>query len=157
MMQPAEISIWERLTVWLNQPRHAAGLWLGKWSVVAAWLGLFLAVVTPPHGLGVQLCWFHSATGIPCPGCGMTRSLSCALRGMLVESWQFHPMGFLILALFLVTAVQSVCPRQVREKLRRFIETRALWFNGFYLLFVTTFVVYGTVRALACVGARMTQ
>jgi len=66
---------------------------LGKPCLFAAWSGLFLAAVTPPHGAGFTVCWLKASTGIPCPGCGLTRSLSCALRGMFMESWQYHPMA----------------------------------------------------------------
>jgi hypothetical protein len=155
--ESATIGFREKLWRWLHEPRHAAKLWFGRWSVVAAWLGLFLAVITPPHGIGVSLCWFESATGVPCPGCGMTRSLSCALRGLFVESWQYHPLGWLVLGLFVVIAGQSVLPARRREVMMRFVEARALWFNSFYLIFVGTFVLFGLVRALVHTGAMLTR
>jgi hypothetical protein len=49
------------------------------------------------------LCGFRIATGLPCPGCGMTRALVCAAHGHWHEAAQFHPMGpavFVILLLF---------------------------------------------------------
>src|SRR5258707_14511868 len=82
---------------WLHQPEHVSERWLGWPCMMAAWLGLILAVISPAHGSGVKLCWFESATGIPCPGCGMTRSLSCGIRGMFAESWHYHPLGLLVL------------------------------------------------------------
>ena len=78
----------------------------------------------------------------------MTRSLSCGLRGMFAESWQYHPMGLPILALIIFTAGQSLLPRIHRERLAGFIRDRAAIFNLFYLAFTGTFVVFGTVRAL---------
>jgi hypothetical protein len=119
-----------------------------------AWVGLFLAVITPPHGLGFSLCWFESTTGIPCPGCGVTRSLSCGLRGMFLESLHFHPMGLLILGLFCVTAIQSLLLRATRERLARFLEFHARFFNTLYLAFVASFVLFGVGRAIACCAGR---
>src|SRR5262249_17002125 len=81
----------ERIHGWLRNPATAPRLWLAKPSVAAAWLGLALAFVTPPHGTGFTVCWFKNSTGLPCPGCGLTRSFSCALRGMFLESWHYHP------------------------------------------------------------------
>jgi hypothetical protein len=122
--------------------------WLGKFCVPLAWAGLFAAVVFPPHGAGVLVCWFEGATGLPCPGCGMTRSLSCAVRGMFSQSLSYHPFGIFILVLFGGIAAQSVCPKRIREQVADFMRRHADWFNGFYVVFVVTFVAFGAVRGL---------
>jgi len=137
---------------WLNQRQPASTIWLGKYCVAAAWLGLFLAVISPPHGSGVSVCWFHACTGLPCPGCGMTRSLSCGIRGMFHESWEYHPLGLFVLALFVVTAAQSLLPKLLRDRLVRFIESSPKVFNTLYLVFLILFVAFGTARALLHLG-----
>ncbi len=137
-----------RLSQWLEEPRNASRVWLGKSSVLAAWAGLLLAVLTPPGGLGIPLCWLHGATGLPCLGCGLTRSLSCGLRGLFLQSWHYHPMGLTILALFFVIAAQSICPKSLREAVARTIQSRAVLFTSLYLAFVATFVGFGVTRAL---------
>jgi hypothetical protein len=131
----------------LNSVAGVFDRWQGPWTICAAWLGLLLATVTPPHGTGVTICWFKQATGIDCIGCGLTRSLSCGLRGMFAESLKYHPFGLFILALFIFTAVFSVLP-PARRRLAGFMEARPMWFNGFYLAFVVTFVGFGTIRSL---------
>jgi len=139
---------------WLQPSQPASAFWLGKHCVLAAWLGLLLAVASPPHGSGMAVCWVQGATGIPCPGCGMTRSLSCAIRGMFLESWHYHPMGLFVLALFLFTAGQSLLPKALRDRLVGLMQSRAVFFNSFYLAFVVAFVGFGVVRALLhCVAA----
>ena len=137
-----------KLAPWLDPPRAVYDLWLGKHCVLAAWLGLLLAVVSPPQGSGVVVCWFKDATVLPCPGCGLTRSLSCAIRGMLVESWHYHPMGPFILALFTFTAVQSLLPRSFRDQLARQMQARAVIVHRLYVVFVIAFVAFGGIRAL---------
>ncbi len=136
------------MLAWLGQPERAVQFWLGKHCVLLAWLGLLLAGVSAPQGSGISMCWFQDATGIPCPGCGMTRSLSCALRGMFLESVAYHPMGILILALFLFTAGQSLLPKVYREGIERCLQARAMFFNALYLVFVISFVSFGAMRAL---------
>jgi Protein of unknown function (DUF2752) len=39
------------------------------------------------------LCPFRLLTGLPCPGCGMTRSLVSLAHGDLIGSLFFHPLG----------------------------------------------------------------
>ena len=86
--------------------------------------------------LGPISAWVYGTTGVPCPGCGVTRSLSCGLRGLWLESWNYHPMGLLILALFAFTAAQSLLPRAARERVTCWMQHHALAFNSAYLLFV---------------------
>ena len=50
---------------------------------------------------GVELpgvCTLKETTGIPCPGCGLTRSWVAAMHGDLAGSWAFHRVGWLLLA-----------------------------------------------------------
>lgn len=44
------------------------------------------------------VCLFNGLTGIPCPGCGLTRSWVSAVHGDLAGSLAHHPLGWLILA-----------------------------------------------------------
>jgi hypothetical protein len=136
------------LQYWLHAPQGASALWLGKHCVLVAWLGLLLAILSPPHGSGIQVCWFQSATGVPCPGCGLTRSLSCGIRGLFLESWHYHPLGLFILALFAFTALQSLLPQRRRQALSQSLQARPLFFKGLYAAFVVTFVLFGVARAL---------
>ncbi len=50
-------------------------------------------------------CVFAEITGLPCPGCGLTRATSALLRGDWRTSWQFHPFaGFFVIVSPLVAA-----------------------------------------------------
>lgn len=72
-------------------------------------LGLFLAVV----GLVLVLdigCLFRHITGIPCPGCGMTRAHLAALRLDFQAAFSYHPLWFLPLPLLLM---QFLFPRGI--------------------------------------------
>ena len=57
--------------------------------------GLYLAFFGNPEG-GIALipCPVRSAIGIPCPGCGMTRSCLALAQGEFVSAWKFHPFSF---------------------------------------------------------------
>lgn len=66
----------------------------------AAWLALaaHAAWGLPPEGF--VLCPFRLLTGHACPGCGMGRALLHALRGDWAASWDMHPLGLPLLALW---------------------------------------------------------
>lgn len=40
-------------------------------------------------------CTLRSITGLPCPGCGLTRALIAVLRGDLAAALQLHPLFWL--------------------------------------------------------------
>lgn len=43
-----------------------------------------------------SICPFHQWTGLPCPGCGLTRAFVCLGHGRLIESLHWHPIGWLL-------------------------------------------------------------
>ena len=136
-------------------PERAYSIWLDKRCVFAALVGILLAVLSPPEGFGLPVCLFHNATGLPCPGCGMTRSLSCAVRGMFSQSWHYHPLGIPILALFLFTAAQSILPGVCRARVKEFLQSRAVASTRVYVAFVVVFLAFGVGRALVdCFAGR---
>lgn len=51
-----------------------------------------------------SICLFYNATGVPCPGCGMTRSYIHLFKGHIAEAFRFHPLFPLVIFLpFLLT------------------------------------------------------
>jgi hypothetical protein len=49
-------------------------------------------------------CPFNSLTGLPCPGCGYTRSIISLLEGNISASFNHNP-GWFILIIFLATLI----------------------------------------------------
>ena len=47
----------------------------------------------PADDGGFVLCVFRLATGLPCPGCGMTRSFCAIGKGDIERALIFHPLG----------------------------------------------------------------
>ncbi|QDU28194.1 hypothetical protein ETAA8_32940 [Anatilimnocola aggregata] len=43
-----------------------------------------------------ELCYFRRATGLDCPGCGLTRSFISLAHGQLLAAWHFNPAGVLL-------------------------------------------------------------
>ena len=75
-------------------------------------LGAVVATALDPTtiGNGPVICPFRLLTGLPCPGCGLTRSWVFALHGDIGASLAAHPFGLPLLGLVLVlAAVLLVC------------------------------------------------
>lgn len=100
-----------------------------------------VTVVCGGIGLPVWRCPFHAWTGLPCPGCGMTRALWALLQGRWQAAWEYHPLS-LPLA-FGAGAMAAVAVAGPRERLRRAAALRrfesrtgfALWLLGGLALF----------------------
>ncbi|WP_395752875.1 DUF2752 domain-containing protein [Prosthecobacter sp.] len=67
-------------------------------------------------------CTFAEATGLPCPGCGLTRATSALFHGEWRASWQFHPFagGFLLGGIFVIAA--ALLPSERVETLAATVE-----------------------------------
>ncbi len=81
-------------------------------SARAAFLGLsavfLLSACLPLPGADGRIahlptvCPFRTLTGLPCPGCGLTRAFVCLSHGRLTESLHWHPVGWLVYGVFLL-------------------------------------------------------
>lgn len=76
--------------------------WLGPLIRQRAVCRALLAMMSV-LGFGVWMGWslwpcvFADVTGLPCPGCGMTRAAAAWLRGDIPAALRFHPLSpFLI-------------------------------------------------------------
>lgn len=95
---PPAISWWARLL--------AAVIALAALTVlgIGAWLQPHVSGISTHTALGFLPCQFEQRTGLPCPSCGFTTSVSHFAHGNPLASFYTQPMGFLI-ALGLAAAV----------------------------------------------------
>jgi hypothetical protein len=56
-------------------------------------------------------CPLRTATGLPCPFCGMTRAVVAAVHGDVVKSLTYNPAGVLVVALAVYVVVAARLPR----------------------------------------------
>lgn len=63
-----------------------------------------------------DVCVFKNLTGLPCPGCGLTRSMSTAVNGDIGASFSYHRLGFVtvlyVFCQFLFSLMVMAAPRQ---------------------------------------------
>jgi hypothetical protein len=110
---------------------------------------LFLVSLLPPDGAGVPVCLFRALSGLPCPGCGLTRALSSLIQGNPAAALDYHPFAFIVLPLFLMLAGHNFLPRAARQRLQAFCDAHDPLIRRGYHGFIYTFVGFGLVRTLA--------
>lgn len=96
-----------------------------------------------PTCLGV--CLLQTSVGIPCPGCGITRSSVSLMTGDLHQAFQHHPSGPLIFIIALVSTAyfSAVLLRSVAVEWA--LELRL--YSGFERLAVLLLIVGWLARA----------
>ena len=55
-----------------------------------------------------EVCMFKNLTGLPCPGCGLTRSMTAAIRGNVSLSWIHHRLGLITILYILIQFLLSL-------------------------------------------------
>ena len=112
---------------------------------------LFLLVavllqVTLLHlGLPAWQCPFHAVTGLPCPGCGLSRAAWHLLQGHWAVAFQLHPFAPLVVAAWAFLACCSVLPAGPRAAAAGWVggvERR----TGVSFVLLAALVAYGLVR-----------
>jgi hypothetical protein len=129
---PRRTGMWIRLGALALVP---PGVWaLARWDVL-------------PH---LPLCMFQNATGLPCPGCGMTRAILRLSQGDLVGSLRMHPLG-VVLATIVLASLGGTVVGLARggDPVSEFLERRGTWFVG---LLVAAFLVIWVVRCFVVPG-----
>jgi Protein of unknown function (DUF2752) len=107
-------------------PSRVFDIVVNRFSLRAAPIVLLGSFVMPPQGISVSLCWFYTVTGLPCPGCGLTRSLACISHLELYAALRYHPFGVALYALLVALTAASFAGERRRALLRAWLERRAL-------------------------------
>jgi hypothetical protein len=66
--------------------------WRDRSVAAAPFLGVAALLAIQPSDDGPTICPIALLTGVPCPGCGMTRAASALLRGDLTLALDYHPL-----------------------------------------------------------------
>ncbi len=107
--------------------------------------GVAVAVIDPDSPAGwFPSCAFHVATGLWCPGCGLTRATHALLRGDIPAALGLNLFTPLVLVA-IVLAWGTWTARSFGRAVRNPIERLPRWFGPSMLVAV---VVFGVVRNL---------
>lgn len=112
------------------------------WAGLILGIGLAYALFCRLTGLAVP-CPLHLATGLWCPGCGVTRMSLSLLRLDLMAAWRANP-GLLLLSPVLALLSLRLAARYVRTGAARLTgrENALVWCMAVLML------AYGVIRNL---------
>ena len=110
-------------------------------GALGLYIGLFL-LGQPPW-----VCPFFQLTGIPCPGCGLTRACLLLLKGDLRGSMKFHAFAPIFLVLISILIIGTLLPRSVSEPLIRKAETLERQ-SGLTIIILGGLILYWLARLL---------
>lgn len=63
---------------------------------------LILGIAFIFNFLSIRICPFFNLFKIPCPGCGLTRSVKLIFQGKILESLNYNPVAIIILILLII-------------------------------------------------------
>jgi hypothetical protein len=108
-------------------------------------LGVHVGLVS--LGLPGWQCPLFKLTGVPCPGCGLTRACMLLLRGQVQSSIKFHAFAFVFVLLIAILIIGTLLPRSISEPLiykAELLERR----SGITIIILGGLILYWLVRLL---------
>ncbi len=92
-------------------------------------------------------CPFFRATGVPCPGCGLTRALMLLMRGELRGALHFHAFAPIFLIGVAALILSAVLPNSIIQPV---ISRTELWERrtGFTVIILAGLILYWLARLL---------
>jgi hypothetical protein len=121
--------------------------WLRCAAALGAGAVLAVSGCFRPDGLPeTVLCGFRRLTGLPCPGCGLTRSFCAISHGEFARAFEFNPFGYVFYALALCLIAWPVVAHFRPGFGERLLHSRAA--TVVPLVFVVLMMVYGTARII---------
>lgn len=100
----------------------------------------------------VEICTFSRLTGLPCPGCGLTRAFCAITGGDFAAAWRFNPFSYLFYA-----GCLALLGWPLLSLWRPRLETAVLrspWFSRALLLLLGAMWLFGLGRILGLLLAR---
>jgi hypothetical protein len=102
-------------------------------------------------GLPGWVCPLRAATGIPCPGCGLTTSIVQFLHGNFTKSIETHAFGPVFLLILFIMMMALIVPLNMRQQLVGFIDRLETRF-GVTAWVLFALVVYWGIRLTGLVS-----
>ena len=115
--------------------------------IAAGVIVIVASFLLPVEGVKGTECISKTLTDHPCPGCGVTRSITAISHGDVRKAWGFNPLGFVIYAALMILTLSLVpsVRRRVLSPLLMAYQAPRKWV---WLTVVTIIILFGISRAL---------
>lgn len=142
-----------RRAVATMQFRGFTATFVSRPTGVISLLGVIVgAFVLNPTGNGPSMCGMQRAFHLPCPGCGLTRSVTSFFQGHFDWAFAYHPFGPVFAIAFALGALTLLLPKGARA---RAVEAMRPWdrvAGWIVMVFCLALLGYGFWRVGKIVG-----
>ncbi len=92
-------------------------------------------------------CPLFRSTGIPCPGCGLTRAVMLMMRGEFRKAMHFHAFAPFVVIAIVALVLAAVMPKSIIKPL---LARTELWERrtGFTTIILAALILYWLARLL---------
>ncbi|MBO4906730.1 MAG: DUF2752 domain-containing protein [Bacteroidaceae bacterium] len=102
----------------------------------------FIHWLNPNIEFEKSICPYMRLFDIPCPGCGLTKSMVCLVDGRILKSLYYHPFGIIIYSVAVIVLFASLFDEWKNTQLSDHILDNHIVLK----LFSTSFFIYYFIR-----------
>ena len=122
---------------------------LTPWVRRVCLAGFAASFFFPITGLGVDLCPIHAVSGLPCPGCGVTRGIALVSHGEPLTALGAHPFILFLWPGLLILAIAGLFPQRVVDAAEARLDVLEPAFSSAWKILLAAFFGFGLLRFVA--------
>jgi hypothetical protein len=122
---------------------------LTPWVRRVCLAGFAASFFFPITGLGVDLCPIHAVSGLPCPGCGVTRGIALVSHGEPLTALGAHPFILFLWPGLLILAIAGLFPQRVVDAAESRLDLLEPAFSSSWKILLAAFFGFGVLRFFA--------
>ena len=119
---------------------------LNKFTTIISLLVIIISFILSPDGLGRSTCGLYILTKLPCPACGLTRSVTSISHMKFAKAFYYHPFGFIFYIIFLFLALYNFMPEKIKDIIKVFFIKNEDIIRYILLFLICSFMIYGIAR-----------
>ncbi len=123
-----------------------SNLFLNKFTTITSLLVIIISFILPPEGLGRSTCGLYILTKLPCPACGLTRSVTSISHLRFAKAFYYHPFGFIFYIIFLFLAIYNFMPEKIKNIIKVFFIKNEDIIRSILLFLICSFMIHGIAR-----------